>query len=152
MLKNFLKLFLRDRERQSMRRRGAERERERERERETDRQTESQAGSMLSMKSPIGAWTHELQDHDLSWNQELDTQLTEPPRHPQRWLFSEQHPCSGTSMEQRYLGLIAQHTETPCAAFSFSVTCCQKQQSSLLFINVIGNHIWLFFPICLIKW
>ena len=29
-----------------------------------------------------GAWTHELWDHDLSWNQESDAQLTKPPRRP----------------------------------------------------------------------
>ena len=28
------------------------------------------------------AGTHELQDHDLSPDQELDSQLTAPPRHP----------------------------------------------------------------------
>lgn len=32
-----------------------------------------------------------------------------------------------------------------------SVTSCQREQSSLLFINVIGNLAWVFFRICLIK-
>lgn len=37
---------------------------------------ESQAGPTFS-REPEAPW-----DHDLSENQELDTQSTEPPRHP----------------------------------------------------------------------
>ena len=34
------------------------------------------------MKSPSGAQTHEMCDYDLSPNQELDAELTEPPMCP----------------------------------------------------------------------
>ena len=66
-----------------------EKERERERNymhmsrtgtgREGDRGSK---GSMLTVDSQCGAWTHKLWDHDLSWNQESNAQPTEPPRGP----------------------------------------------------------------------
>ena len=43
----------------------------------------SQAGSLHCQHGDqCGAWTHKPWDHDLSWNQELDAYLTEPPRCP----------------------------------------------------------------------
>ena len=56
---------------------GAERKRDRERERgrvPSGLHTQRGVGSRWD---PVGSW-----DHDLSQNQELDTQPTEPPRHP----------------------------------------------------------------------
>ena len=47
---------------------------------EREGETESQAGSVLSAQRPSEARTPELQDHDLSRNQESDAQPTEPPR------------------------------------------------------------------------
>ena len=65
-----LSVFIFERERE--RRGGAERERGIER-----------IPSMLCTESTEpNAQTHELGDHGLRQNQELDAQLTEPPRHP----------------------------------------------------------------------
>ena len=51
--------------------------------RERGRDRESQAGSVLSTQNlMLGSIPRPL-DHDLSLNQELDTQLTEPPRCPE---------------------------------------------------------------------
>ena len=38
-------------------------------------------------KAQCGAQSHELWDHDLSWNQKSDTQPTEPARHPLSYFF-----------------------------------------------------------------
>ena len=32
-------------------------------------------------RAPLGTWSHNHWDHDLGWNQESDTQPTEPTRH-----------------------------------------------------------------------
>ena len=50
--------------------------------REREREREYQAGSMLSVESQMWGfdWPRELLDHDLSQNQESDTQPTDPPR------------------------------------------------------------------------
>lgn len=37
----------------------------------------------------LGAQAHEVQDHNLSGNQEPDAQITEPPRHPNSILILE---------------------------------------------------------------
>ena len=63
------------------RKQGRGRERERE-------ERESQAASALSAQSPMQGWYHELPDHDLSWNWELDAQ---PLRCPQISAFLEGH-------------------------------------------------------------
>ena len=60
----------RERERQTMSRGKAERERDRE----------SQAGPTLSAQSPIQGSISQMQDHDLSQNQEPGVKLTDPPR------------------------------------------------------------------------
>ena len=60
-----------------------EREREREREhlsKEGQRKRERIPGRLCTVSTEPRARTHELQDHDLSHNQESDTQPTEPPR------------------------------------------------------------------------
>ena len=60
-----------------------QRERERERERQTDGEREDPKQALCCQ---FGAWcgdrSHKLWDHNLSWNQESDIQLVEPPRHP----------------------------------------------------------------------
>ena len=53
------------------------RERQRERERENPKQA-----PWCQYRAWRRAWTHKPRDHDLSWDQDLDAQLTEPPRHP----------------------------------------------------------------------
>ena len=46
------------------------------------REGESQTDSVLSTQTAHGAQSHEQWEHDLSWNQDGDTQWTEPPRRP----------------------------------------------------------------------
>ena len=41
-----------------------------------------------------GASSHDSWDHDLSWNQELHTQMTEPPRHPKAWIMFDVNPIA----------------------------------------------------------
>ena len=52
-------------------------EEQRERERENPKQAQ-----LCQRRARHGARSHKLWDHDLSWNQESDPQLTEPPRCP----------------------------------------------------------------------
>ena len=62
-----------------------ERERVRNLGRGAKRERKSQAGSMLSTEPDTGLDPTTL-DHDLSRHQELDTQPTEPPKHPKSTL------------------------------------------------------------------
>ena len=63
-----------------------ERERERDRERERERERESQTGSMLITKPDT--WLDSIAwNHDLSQNQEVVTQLIEPPSCPTNVCF-----------------------------------------------------------------
>ena len=62
--------------------RGRGRERERERERLIPKQAPH-----CQCRAHCGARTHELWDHDLSWNQESDAYPTEPPRCPASWFL-----------------------------------------------------------------
>ena len=48
---------------------------------------ESQAGSTLSTEPDVGL-IPQPRDHDLSQNQESDTQPTEPPKCPKREIFN----------------------------------------------------------------
>ena len=64
-----------------------ETERDRQRERASRRGAERENPKQLQAlscqhRAQCGAQTHELQDHDLSRNQESDAQRTEPPRCP----------------------------------------------------------------------
>ena len=57
--------------------------------REREKERESQADSMLSAQPDMGL-NPTTPDHNPSWNQESDTQLTEPPRCPRTpWSWPE---------------------------------------------------------------
>ena len=43
--------------------------------------------SRAHSRAQSGARTHNPRDHDLSWNQELNSYLTEPPMHPRNSTF-----------------------------------------------------------------
>ena len=59
-------------------------ERERKKGREVEKERERENPKQASHSVRILTWgsISRLRDHDLSWNQELDAQLTEPPRFP----------------------------------------------------------------------
>ena len=67
-----------------------EREQGRGRERERERGTQDSKQALCwQQRAQCGAWTHELWDHDLSWNQETGAQLIELPRHPCNKTFND---------------------------------------------------------------
>ena len=73
-----------------------QREREREREREEGERNLKQAAHLAW--SPMRDSISQLWDHDLSQNQELDTQSTEPPRCPMLFLKVSSSPNVGLEL------------------------------------------------------
>ena len=54
---------------------------------QSEGEREYQAGSLLSAQSLCEGWTQKLWDHELSWNQESDAQLTQTPKCPLKFLL-----------------------------------------------------------------
>ena len=71
----------------------------------------------------------------------------------QRQLYYKQCLYPGIAPQSRGASFTARHRKGRLTQhLPGSVTSCQKEQSSLLFVNVIGNHTWVFFHIYLIKY
>ena len=86
----FLQFYLFERKREHMGYRGSEGEGESQADRHPhlDPSVEPLAGLNLTT---LRLWPW---DHDLSWNQESDAELTEPPRHPKlSLLLLSDYPC-----------------------------------------------------------
>ena len=82
-------------------------ERERQRERETKRERENpKKAPHCQHRAWCRAWAHEPWDHDLSWNQESDTQPTKPFGcpfiHLLNWKTLNSHSLKGNWLDMFY--------------------------------------------------